>query len=155
MNGEVKNVKRDESADRPKTGISLMVVREFDGVPFILLGQRKGSHGAGEWGTPGGHLEHGETFEGGGLSELREECGPDIKVTWPRFLCVMNLREYLPKHYVDIGMVSYWVSGDPKLTEPEKCLGWTWHPLDRLPTPLFAPVENLVISFRTGQPYYA
>jgi 8-oxo-dGTP diphosphatase len=39
--------------------------------------------------------------------------------------------------------------------EPEKCTGWTWHPIDRLPTPLFAPVENLVIAYHTGQPYFA
>lgn len=141
--------------DRPKTGISLLVIREFEGSPFVLLGQRHGSHGAGEWGTPGGHLENGEAFEQGALNELTEECGPSLKVTVPRFLCVTNLREYLPKHYTDIGMVSHWVDGDPQLMEPEKCLGWTWHPIDRLPAPLFAPVRNLVVSYRTGQPYFA
>lgn len=146
---------REAAGDRPKVGISLLVVREFDGVPYILLGQRRGSHGEGEWGTPGGHLENGETFEQGALGELLEECGDEIEVTRPRFLCVTNLRQYLPKHYTDIGMVSHWVSGDPKLMEPQKCLGWTWHPIDRLPTPLFGPVENLVIAYHTGQPYFA
>jgi len=146
---------RPDTAERPKTGISLLVIREFDGEPYLLLGQRKGSHGEGEWGTPGGHLENGESFEEGGLNELGEECGDEIQVTRPRFLCVTNLRQYLPKHYTDIGMVSHWTSGDPKLMEPDKCLGWTWHRLDRLPTPLFAPVENLVIAYQTNQSYFA
>ena len=147
---------RDETAPRPKTGISLLVIRQFEGRLHVLLGQRRGSHGEGEWGTPGGHQEFGETFEESGLSELEEECGDEITVTRPRFLCVTNLRGYLDqgKHYTDIGMVSHWVSGDPKLMEPEKCLGWTWHPIDNLPTPLFEPVENLVIAYHTGQPYF-
>src|SRR5690606_30230125 len=77
--------------------------------------------------------------------------------TRPRFLCLTNLREYTDqgKHYADVGMVAHWVSGDLRLMESEKCTGWTWHPIDRLPTPLFAPVENLVIAYHTGQPYFA
>jgi 8-oxo-dGTP diphosphatase len=150
----VKPVDRNDTAERPKTGISLLVLREFDDVPHVLLGQRRGSHGEGEWGTPGGHLENGETFEQGALGELLEECGDEIEVTRPRFLCVTNLRAYLPRHYVDIGMVSFWKEGVPRLMEPEKCLGWTWHPIDKLPVPLFAPVENLVIAYHTGQAFF-
>lgn len=142
---------RTVTAERPKVGVSLLVVREFDGEPYILLGQRKGSHGEGEWGTPGGHLENGESFEEGALSELEEECGDEITVSYPEPLCVTNLRDYLPKHYIDIGMVSHWMSGDPKLMEPEKCSGWTWHPMDRLPDPLFSSVAGMVVTYRSGK----
>jgi len=55
-------VKRDES-NRPKVGVSLLVVRQFEGRQHVLLGQRRGSHGEGEWGTPGGHQEFGESYE--------------------------------------------------------------------------------------------
>lgn len=142
---------RTVTAERPKVGVSLLVVREFDGEPYILLGLRKGSHGDGEWGTPGGHLENGESFEEGALSELEEECGEEIEVSFPKPLCVANLRDYLPKHYIDIGMVSHWVSGDPKLMEPGKCAGWTWHPMDRLPSPLFSAVDGIVAAYRSGE----
>lgn len=147
---------RPDEAKRPKVGVSLLVVRRFDGRAHILLGQRRGSHGKNEWGTPGGHQEFGEGYEETALSELEEECGDEITVTRPDFLCVTNLRAYvdLGKHYTDIGMVSHWISGDPKLMEPEKCLGWSWHPVDQLPAPLFAPVENLVLAWHTGQPYF-
>ncbi len=148
---------RSDQMKRPKVGVSLLVIREFDGVPYVLLGQRKGSHGEGEWGTPGGHQEFGERYEVTGLSELAEECGTDIKVTYPRYLCTSNLTAYtsIGKHYTDVGFVSHWLAGDPKLMEPEKCTGWLWHPIDQLPTPLFAAVGNLVTAFRTGQPYFA
>lgn len=147
---------RSDQMKRPKVGVSLLVIREFGGVPHVLLGRRRGSHGEGEWSTPGGHQEFGERYEITALSELKEECGDDIEVTWPRFLCVTNLTAYTDqgKHYTDMGFVSYWLMGDPKVMEPDKCDEWLWHPLNTLPTPLFATINNLVTAFRTGQPYF-
>lgn len=147
---------RSDETKRPKVGVTLLVVREFSGTPYILLGQRKGSHGEGEWSTPGGHQEFGESYEATALSELREECGHDIEITYPRYLCTTNLTAYtsVGKHYTDVAFMSYWVGGEPKLMEPDKCLGWEWLPMDDLPTPLFATIKNLITAYRTGQPYF-
>jgi len=87
--------------ERPKVGVGLLLIKDRK----ILLGKRKGAHGAGEYAGFGGHLEGLETFEDGLLRELAEEGGPDIKVKNLRFLSVTNLRKYAPKHYVDIGMI--------------------------------------------------
>ena len=135
----------------PMVGISVLVVRGS----CALLSRRRGAHGAGQYGTPGGHLENGESYEEATLRELAEECGPNLLVTPPRFLCVTNLREYLPKHYTDIGMVVHWQSGVPQLMEPDKAIGWAWFHLDDLPVPRFGTVDNLAISYQTNQPYFA
>ena len=45
---------------RPLIGLGVIIVNPAD---KILLGLRKGSHGAGEWSLPGGHLEWNESFE--------------------------------------------------------------------------------------------
>lgn len=137
----------DEQLPPPKVGVSLLVVRGDK----ILLSRRKGSHGAGQYGTPGGHLENGESFSACALRELEEECGPGLKVTDPRPLCVTNLRDYLPKHYVDMGMVAHWISGEPETMEPEKAENWGWHPIGWLPVPYFTAVESLVIAYGNGQ----
>jgi 8-oxo-dGTP diphosphatase len=140
---------------RPMVGISLLIVDEFDpDRPMVLLGKRRGSHGAGQYGTPGGHLENGESYEDAAWREFREECGDSPVVTRPRFLCVTNLRTYLPKHYTDIGMVMQFRGGMPYNTEPGKCEGWEWHPLNKLPTPRFGAVDNLVIAYENGQVYF-
>ncbi len=44
---------------RPRVGIGVMVMKDGK----VLLGKRKGSHGAGEYAWPGGHMEYMESFE--------------------------------------------------------------------------------------------
>lgn len=144
-----------QAAPHPMVGISLLIVDEFDpDRPRVLLGKRKDSHGEGLYGTPGGHQENGESYEEAAWRELVEECGSSIMITRPRFLCVTNLTSYLPKHYTDIGMIARIQGGMPANTEPDKCEGWEWHPLDKLPTPRFGAVDNLVIAYETGQTYF-
>jgi hypothetical protein len=56
---------------RPRIGMGVFVQRPGDGA--ICLGQRINSLGHGEWALPGGHLEHGETFEACAVREVRGE----------------------------------------------------------------------------------
>jgi 8-oxo-dGTP diphosphatase len=115
----------------PLVGVGVMVIR--DGC--VLLGKRKGSHGAGEWAFPGGHLEHMETAEDCIRRELAEEVG--IEVCEIRFQYCANVRKYAPKHYVHLGFAAVWKSGEPEVIEPDKCECWGWFRLDKLPEPLF------------------
>ena len=56
---------------RPRDGCRVAVIKNNR----ILLGRRKGAHGAGAWSFPGGHLEFGESVEECARRELREETG--------------------------------------------------------------------------------
>lgn len=143
-----------QATPRPMVGISPLVIDESGPDIVVLLGKRKGSHGEGLYGTPGGHQENGESYEDAALRELAEECGPGFRVGRPRFLCVTNLTNYLPKHYTDIGMITRYQSGAPWTMEPDKCEGWEWHPIDELPTPRFGAVDNLIVAYQTGQVYF-
>lgn len=124
----------------PKTGVSVVIRRDNN----ILLGKRKGSHGEGQWSTPGGHMDYNETISQTIRRELDEEVGPQLIIKNLAFLCLTNMRIYHPKHYTDIGLTADWVEGEPILMEPNKCEGWGWYPLDDLPgpRPFFGSVEN-------------
>jgi 8-oxo-dGTP diphosphatase len=124
-------------------GIGVMILKEGK----VLLGKRKGAHGAGEYAFPGGHLEHGESFAACALREVAEECG--VEVERLRFQLLANVLTFLPKHYVLIGFCADWKGGDPQVLEPDKCEGWNWYALDHLPEPLFVPTAMMTESYRS------
>jgi len=121
----------------PRVGVALFVIKDGK----ILLGLRHGSHGANTWGTPGGKLELGESWQDCSLREVAEEVGCGI--TQPEFLAATNdvFEERL--HYVTIFMKAMWQAGDIQNLEPEKCLEWQWFDPAQLPDNLMLPILNL------------
>ena len=113
-----------------KVGIGIMIVKDGQ----VLLGKRKGSHGAGEYAWPGGHLEFGETLEACIDREIAEETG--IKVRPIRPVSVSNVVKY-GKHYLDIQYLVEYISGEPKVLEPDRVEAWSWYSIDDLPEPIF------------------
>ncbi|PJE75953.1 DNA mismatch repair protein MutT [Candidatus Uhrbacteria bacterium CG10_big_fil_rev_8_21_14_0_10_48_11] len=132
---------------QPLVGVVVMVFKEGK----VLLHKRKGSHGNNEYGSLGGHLEHGESFEECARRECREEAGIEIQNV--RFLFLMNVKRYAPKHYVHINLVADWKSGEPKNMEPDKGGEWQWYDLEKLPSPLFYTEPFVFESLKTGQNY--
>lgn len=119
----------------------------------ILLGRRKGSHGAGEWAFPGGKLEYMETFGQCAVRELVEEIGPQVRFKKLFPFSVINLTEYAPKHYIDVCMAAEWVSGEPIVMEPDKCEEWRWFKMYNLPTPRFATIDRVLDAYIGDSPY--
>ena len=133
---------------RPKVGIGVMIMKEGK----VLLGKRKGSHGEGEYAWPGGHMEYMESFADCARREVREETGMEIDNI--RFLRLLNLKAYPPKHYVDLAFVADWKSGEPQILEPDKTDGWTWYDMDNLPSPLFGTVPTYIEAYKTGRNFW-
>lgn len=116
----------------------------------VLVGKRRGSHGAGMLALPGGHLELGETFATCAKREIIEETG--LYVGKPKHIFTTN--DPMPaeqKHYVTIFMLANVPhNAEPKNCEPHKCEGWvwcTWAELRATPdAELFVPLRNLLSS---------
>jgi 8-oxo-dGTP diphosphatase len=128
----------------------------------VLMGLRKGSHGAGTWSFPGGHLEPGETVFECASRELREETGIDVEPRRFRKSTYTNdVFQAEGKHYVTVYVEGWrppWPGDpaldptpEPKILEPEKCAEWRWQ--GSPPSPLFLPIENLLKDgFRVWPP---
>lgn len=119
-----------------RVGVGVLIVRDGR----VLLGERRGSHGAGTWAPPGGHLEHGEGAESCARRETAEETGLALGTVARGPYTVDTIDG---RHYVTLFVLAT-AEGEPRLLEPEKCAGWSWHAWIALPSPLFAPLGTLV-----------
>ena len=122
---------------RPRVGLGVFVKKEGK----VLVGERKGSHGAGTWALPGGHLEGGRSFEECCKREVFEETGLTIKD--PRPLVFTNdlfIDEGL--HYVTLFFTADYESGELVVREPRQCEEWRWASLNHIPQPIFLPLSN-------------
>ncbi|HEX2582800.1 MAG TPA: NUDIX domain-containing protein [Chlamydiales bacterium] len=122
---------------RPLIGVAAVALQKGQ----VLLGKRKGAHGAGLWSSPGGHLEFGETVEACAARELFEETGLRA-LSFRLGPWVENVIDK-DKHYITLVVFIDRFEGELQLLEPEKCEGWQWFDWNELPSPLFAPVESL------------
>jgi 8-oxo-dGTP diphosphatase len=133
----------------PKVGVGVFLCKGDK----ILVGKRKGSHGAGEWSLPGGHLEPGEEFRECCQREVFEETG--IEIIHVDFFDLTN--DLFPKeglHYVTLFFVA---RVDKKteaiLMEPDKCEEWRWVAFkegeeSKWLSPLFPPLYQLLEYIR-------
>ncbi|KAI5889934.1 uncharacterized protein SCHCODRAFT_02689986 [Schizophyllum commune H4-8] len=149
--------------DKPQVRVGVGVFVTNQSGQFII-GKRKGSHGAGTYALPGGHLEYGESFEACGTREVLEETG--LEIADITFLTATNdIMASENKHYVTV-FVRGQVAGErtepqhnehcPQVLEPEKCEGWEWVAWDQLrdwisqsenpadSRAFFLPLRNLV-----------
>ena len=128
-----------------RVGVAVIIRRMKDGGDVILVGRRKGSHGAGTWTVPGGHLEYGESVEACARREVEEETGLKLISVSKGFAVTNDIFAEEDKHYITV-----WVEATvedravAENLEPEKCDGWHWHTGREIPKPRFLGLENLM-----------
>ncbi|MFA6524211.1 MAG: NUDIX domain-containing protein [Candidatus Paceibacterota bacterium] len=137
-----------EEIKKPKVGVGVMIFKDGK----VLFKKRKSFLGMSEYSFTGGHLDYMESFEECARRETREEAGIEIKNIRLNYLA--NIKKYKPKHYIDIGVIADWESGEPQVLEPEKNDSWEWYEIDSFPEPLFYPCQLALKSYKTGKINY-
>lgn len=136
---------------KPRVGIGVLIQNEKG---EVLLGERIGSHGEGEWCFPGGHLEFGEAIFETAKRETKEETGLDISKF--ELISVADELRYIKtdnKHYLNIGIRGKYAGGEPKVCEPNKCKEWRWFSLDDLPEKMLEGTQLIIRNLKAGKIY--
>lgn len=127
-----------------QAGVAVVVFKYIAKDAHVLLGKRKGSHGAGEWALPGGRLEPGEEPIKCAIRELQEETGLDgMSSTDLEYLMVdgsvpFNNTITGGQPWTTLFFTAHINDGiEPKLMEPDKCEEWDFFNIGNLPGPLF------------------
>ncbi|KAF7563938.1 hypothetical protein G7046_g222 [Stylonectria norvegica] len=118
------------SDNNPRIGVGALI---YNSEGKILVGKRKGSHGAGTWQLAGGHLEHGESITACAEREGLEETG--LRLRGVKVVAMTNdVFEKEGKHYVTLFVHCEREDEDaqPQALEPEKCDAWHWKTWDEL-----------------------
>jgi 8-oxo-dGTP diphosphatase len=122
-----------------KVGVGVIVRKRNK----ILMIKRKGSHGAGSWSCPGGHIEFGESIEACARRECLEETGVSLDALI--FLGITNdIFESDEKHYVTLWMQGEYASGQPEIASEKEVEAIGWFEWNALPEPLFLPMQHFI-----------
>ena len=148
----------EKRTDMPMVGVGVFVFDEK--LQKFLLGKRKGSHGAGLYSLPGGHLEKGETLTECAIREVKEETGLEIED-----VCILTARdEFFPVENLQYATIYLFARrkgvDEPKNMEPNKCEGWVWYKMigiEEVDIEVHPPVYDVlvesVIGFVIGKKY--
>lgn len=117
-----------DKPDTPKVGVGVLIWKG-DGKEYLLLGKRRGSHGAGKWSLPGGHIDLGEHWEETCVRETLEECDIRIDGVCQDPFITNNVMEDEGLHYITIFCQAVWdKKQEPVLKPEEKFEEWRWVP---------------------------
>jgi len=124
------------SAEKPKyaVGVSVLLTRGSQ----LLLGKRKNVSAAGLYSTPGGRIEPDENMAQCAIREFNEETGAVLG----GFMFI-DFREHMRfgHHYFMFYAHADSYEGEITNTQPDKCEGWEWFDLARLPENCTEPPE--------------
>lgn len=108
-------------------GVGVVLV---DNQGRLLLTKRSGTvQGArNQWEFPGGHVEHGETFEQAAIREVREEL--NVEITPLERVEIYENFSNEGHHYIACLLLARIASGEPQIMEPEKCTAMGFYTIE-------------------------
>ncbi len=127
-----------------------LVLQQDDQV--LLLQRQNTGYMDGYWGLPAGHHDGGQTLKEAMCREAKEEAGIDIMPADLTFLHVMH-RDANDGERIDFYFGCTRWAGGVTNTEPHKCAGLAWFPLNNLPANTISVVRQALELIATNINY--
>ena len=133
---------------RPDVHIDLHLVLLREG--RVLMGKRRNTaFAAGQYHVPAGRLEPDETVLDGIIREAREETGIELAAADISLPYVMHFRGKSDR--LSLFFTADRWSGEIENREPDKCHGWEWISVDRLPDKTVPYVRQALRDLLAGR----
>ena len=132
--------------DFPGPGVGLVILRDGK----ILLYKRMRPPEAGYWNIVGGKVDHMEPAEEAARREAEEETGLTIGRI-ERIGLTEQIITADRQHWISLLYIARDVTGEPRLTEPDKLSDFGWFGLGDLPEPLSAFTKAAIAALPAGQ----
>lgn len=127
-------------------GVGALIFNDF-GEVFLNKRGSKANNERGFWSLPGGQVIFGETLVEAIKREVSEEFAMEIEV-----LEIFTINDHILRkegqHWVTPTFLASYVSGEPRILEPEKCAEIGWFDLYDLPKPLSDLLEDVLKVYR-------
>ena len=127
--------------ETPGVGVAVVIFRTINDKAHILLGKRKGSHGAGLWACPGGSIDPEENLLDCAEREMLEETGMKLKRSYVSG--IYHYHEFPNKNWATLYVIGI-TDDEPKIMEPDKCEEWRWCDIRDLPEPQWPNLKAIV-----------
>ena len=109
--------------NKPDARYALNLVLDHDQRLLLLRRTQNTSLGAGQWGLPAGKIETGESAEQAAIREMREEIGPDHKVSLVRHVGPIRDTFYGGKFEIHL-FQQQWLEGAVSLNHEHTAYAW-------------------------------
>lgn len=124
-------------------GVGVLILNDEDEI-FLARRGPKARNEKSTWEFPGGGVEYGETLSEAIKREIFEEFGIKIVLT-----SLLGAFDHIlhNEHWVSITFIGRYISGTPKILEPEKCDSIGWFQLEQLPKPLSQVTKDNLTAY--------
>lgn len=142
-----------EMNDKASQGIKVSVAGLVFDPSNKVFAAKRGSQSRNErgfWEFPGGQVEWGEPLMEALKREFMEEFGIGIRPE-KIFGVYESISDENNEHWVTIVFTATYISGEPKILEPEKCADIGWFGINDLPKPLTELTQKEVTDY-TNKP---
>lgn len=124
---------------KQKSPIPCVATLIFNPQGQVLLGRRLGKAWKNHYAPPGGKVDWGERVQDAACRETWEEAALNSYN-----LLHVGVEEDITEnhHFLTFFFQTSHFSNTPANMEPDKCAGWDWYDLDKLPAPLIPSIRR-------------